>query len=89
MWFALLELIWRGDSSCLGNAPGSNGSGSGNASATTGNPRSSTREAGIDPAGIKNGRIIRLARRAAVSVLRSGPWSPAKNRELVVMQVRP
>lgn len=33
------------------------------------------------------GRDIELARRAAVAVLKSGPWSPEKNRELVVLQV--
>lgn len=33
------------------------------------------------------GKDIELARRAAVAVLESGPWSPEKNRELVVLQV--
>lgn len=33
-------------------------------------------------------RDVGLARRAAVAVLGSGPWSPEKNRELVMLQVR-
>ncbi|CAM9269015.1 unnamed protein product [Scytosiphon promiscuus] len=34
------------------------------------------------------GRDAGLARKAAVAVLRSGPWSPERNRELVVLQAR-
>ncbi|CAM9443819.1 unnamed protein product, partial [Ectocarpus sp. 12 AP-2014] len=33
-------------------------------------------------------RDVGLARKAAVAVLRSGPWSPEKNRELLVLQTR-
>lgn len=37
---------------------------------------------------ISGGRDVCLARKAALAVLQSGPWSPERNRELVVLQVR-
>ncbi|CAB1101364.1 unnamed protein product [Ectocarpus sp. CCAP 1310/34] len=74
IWFALLELAW--DQSQTQQGSGNKKARNGGMSAT--NASSSDGDA----------RDVGLARKAAVAVLRSGPWSPEKNRELLVLQAQ-
>eukprot|EP00903_Cladosiphon_okamuranus_P014428 g13389.t1 len=75
LWFALLELAW--DQEQINPSIQQQKQRGG---ASNGRRGSSTLKDG--------GRSVELARKAAVAVLRSGPWSPDRNRELVVLQVR-
>lgn len=74
LWFALLELAWDHEQGNPPTHPQKQRGGDSN-----GRRGSPTPDDG--------GRSIELARKAAVAVLRSGPWSPDRNRELVVLQV--
>lgn len=73
IWFALLELAW--DQSQTQQGSGKKNARKGGMSAPNASrPNGDARDFG-------------LARKAAVAVLLSGPWSPEKNREMLVLQV--
>ncbi|CAN0153578.1 unnamed protein product, partial [Ectocarpus sp. 12 AP-2014] len=72
IWFALLELAWDQSHTQQGSG------------------KKKARNEGISAtnASRPDGDAVGLARKAAVAVLRSGPWSLEKNRELLVLQTR-
>lgn len=81
LWFGLLELAWDPPNSTNKNQHQSERTSTGKKK--NGKNNASSRLASTD----EDGRDVSLARKAAVAVLQSGPWSPDRNRELLVLQV--
>lgn len=79
LWFALLELAWYQE----GGSPSTQQQQQPQQQRRGGDNKGRRASSAPDD----GGRSVDLSRKAAVAVLRSGPWSPDKNRELVVSQV--